>query len=73
MLPGIPVLWYSVTRPLNSPGTPSAFSLAEPLFNQSMTLEVVPGWLGERPGYIPVGHSVHLLMVQLLLMESMNP
>lgn len=58
MLPGNPstVVFcdhhpYPRQPPLRAQGTPSAFSLAEPLLNQSMPSEVVPGWLGEGPGH----------------------
>lgn len=63
------ILWLA---PLTAQGTPSAFSLAEPLFNQSMTLEVVPGWLGERPGH-PCRPLCSRSHGGYLLMESMNP
>lgn len=51
MLPGNPSTVVFCDPPPTAQGTPSAFSLAEPLFNQSMTLEVVPGWLGSGQGH----------------------
>lgn len=74
MLPGNPstVVFCDPLPPPTAQGTPSAFSLAEPLFNQSMASELVPGWLGEGPGH-PCRPLCSCPYGGYLLMESMNP